>query len=521
MDLLSILPELSTKQYTHILPSLERKHISTVDLITLDTLEIAKRAHVPPADVRRLCADVIEALHRDLGFERQQPQTKAQDKEGTSSNTQNDTPLIPGPSTKLDLSHWSTISTLDPALDALLGGGIPTGYLTEVTGESGSGKTQFLLNLLLTAQLPPPRGLGKRSIYISTEAPLSTTRLSQLLETHPYLSTLPPDAAPSLENILSINAIDLETQDHILNYQLPVAVSRYNVGLVVIDSIAANYRAEHESNSVFGLSTRSRELARLGQMLRNLAAKEDIAVVVANQVSDRFDSLDGQARFRSSQTLTTAMRERESGARSPLPRSRVDGGNTETIPSSSPAPSSPYVEDESFDGAYIIGHPVRNETLSLAHQQRFFTGWGDAPELEFAESQKTPALGFVWSTQIACRIALKKEDEFQLVLDPAATPSSQTRPRFEGTTLQDDLKTSQETNSADPKSTAEQEDQSGQSTTTRVESLTSTPSRVAEKITKRRMKLVFAPWTVGMADNASDEIEFEIWKGGIRSIQKQ
>lgn len=135
MDLLSVLPGLSTKQYTHILPSLERKHISTVDLITLDTLEIAKRAHVPPADVRRLCADVLEALHSDLGFERQQPKIKAQDEEEASSSTLDELRLIPGPSTKLDLSRWSTISTLDPALDALLDGGIPTGYLTEVTGE--------------------------------------------------------------------------------------------------------------------------------------------------------------------------------------------------------------------------------------------------------------------------------------------------------------------------------------------------------------------------------------------------
>ncbi|KAL1988914.1 hypothetical protein VTN96DRAFT_6903 [Rasamsonia emersonii] len=521
MDLLSILPRLSTKQYTHILPSLERKHISTVDLITLDTLEIAKRAHVPPADVRRLCADVLEALHRDLGFEREQPKTKVQDEEETSPSTLDEPRLIPGPSTKLDLSHWSTISTLDPALDALLDGGIPTGYLTEVTGESGSGKTQFLLNLLLTAQLPRPRGLGKRAIYISTEAPLSTTRLSQLLETHPYLSTLPPDTAPSLANILSINAIDLETQDHILNYQLPVAISRYDVGLVVIDSIAANYRAEHESHNVSGISTRSGELARLGQMLRNLAVKEDIAVVVANQVSDRFDSFDDQPRLRSSQTLTPAMRERESGARSPLPRNRVEGWNAETTPSSSPGPSSPYVEDESFDGAYIVGHPVRNETLSLAHQQRFFTGWGDAPELEFSESQKTPALGFVWSNQIACRISLKKEDEIQplpVPVDtvPAATPSSQTRPP-EATPVPDDSKTaSQETDSTDVKPTASQGDERGLSA--RVP--TSTPSLVADKITKRRLKLVFAPWTAGRADNASDEVEFEIWKGGIRSIKQ-
>ena len=72
MDLLSVLPGFATKPYAHILPPLERSKLTTVDLISLDTLEIAKRAHVPPADVRRLSARIIEALHADLGFEKNQ-----------------------------------------------------------------------------------------------------------------------------------------------------------------------------------------------------------------------------------------------------------------------------------------------------------------------------------------------------------------------------------------------------------------------------------------------------------------
>ena len=114
-----------------------------------------------------------------------------------------------------------------------------------------------------------------------------------MLECHPQLSTLHADQTPSLANILAINAMDLETQDHILNYQLPVALANYNVSLVVIDSITSNYRAELASNNILAISTRSSELAKLGQMLRNLAAKENIAVVLANQVSDRFEPVDG------------------------------------------------------------------------------------------------------------------------------------------------------------------------------------------------------------------------------------
>lgn len=128
MDLLSTLPSFPTKRYAHILPSLERNNISTADLITLDTLEIAKRAHVPPADVRRLAAQIVDALHRDVGF-----QTEKDEDAGTEDSFNEK--LVPGPLNRVVLSRWNTISTLDPTMDALLDGGIPTGYVTEVTGE--------------------------------------------------------------------------------------------------------------------------------------------------------------------------------------------------------------------------------------------------------------------------------------------------------------------------------------------------------------------------------------------------
>jgi len=48
--------------------------------------------------------------------------------------------------------------------------------------------------------------------------------------------------------------------------------------------------------------------------------------------------------------------------------------------------------------------------MSLDHQQRWFTGWGDDqhPSHLTVQSMKTPSLGLIWTTQIACRIALIK-----------------------------------------------------------------------------------------------------------------
>ena len=62
-------------------------------------------------------------------------------------------------------------------------------------------------------------------------------------------------------------------------------VTQNDLTSLVIDSITSNYRVEHASNNMLALSARSSELAKLGQLLRNLAVKHDIAVVLANQVS--------------------------------------------------------------------------------------------------------------------------------------------------------------------------------------------------------------------------------------------
>ncbi|KAL2865356.1 putative DNA repair protein (Rad57) [Aspergillus lucknowensis] len=552
MDLLSILPDFSVKSYAHILPPLERSQINTVDLITLDTLEIAKRAHVPPADVRRLADHVIKALHRDVGFE----ETPRPEQSEPDSSLDLDVPLSPGPRTQLDLSKWCAISTLDPTLDALLNGGIATGYVTEITGESGSGKTQFLLGLLLAVQLPPHRGAGKSAIYISTEAPLATNRLSQLIESHPYLSGLSREHAPSLERVLSINAMDLETQDHILNYQLPVAIKRYNVGLVVIDSITSNYRAEHTSHDLSGLSTRSGELAKLGQMLRNLAASEDIAIAVANQVSDRFEA-DAQLPFprvsgpgdrspmsspATQQALNTLDCE---GAASPLPRMRPSeqgnielNQNTLTVPQSTPnIPSSsplPTQDDPQPlpDGSYLVGNPARNDILSLQHQQRFFTGWGDSSQAVVPNAHygfrpptlKTPTLGLVWSTQIACRIALKKYDRSTsfgpLAEDNLARPNLGQVPRKK---QNDD--TGERAGEIAETSSAPLVDGESQSLLAEPppepKSVLPTQPQLVERPIQRTMKLVFAPWAgrpEGGRAGDRDEVEFEIWKGGLRAV---
>jgi DNA repair protein RAD57 len=250
---------------------------------------------------------------------------------------------------------------------------------------SGAGKTQLLLTLLLAAQLPPPHGLAKSAVYISTEAVLATNRLAQLLSSHPALASLPPEDKPSLSRVLSIQTPDLESQEHILRYQLPVAIKQHGVGLVILDSVAANYRAEFEKKGAGGgaasMAKRGTQLVQLGALLRELARTEGIAVVVANQVADRFTRAPSAASSNAVSRTTSA---------------NSQGNGREHTPQ----PSMPSQPD--------VGLLLSPDPLALDHQQKWFTGWGDN-QYEPEHAQKTPSLGLVWTNQLACRIALLKK----------------------------------------------------------------------------------------------------------------
>lgn len=287
-------------------------------------------------------------------------------------------------------------------------------------------------------QLPAPHGLASNALYISTEGALPTRRLSQLLETHPLLSR---DSRPSLDGIISIVTPDIESQDHILWFQVPVAIRRHGIRLIIIDSIAANYRAEFErpgakaamvQNSGANMAQRSTELVKLGQFLRDIAREQNIAIVVANQVADRFagDRTSGP-QFRKAQA---------------------------PIPVSSSLDALGLTQD--IDG-YI---PSVEDPMSLDHQQRWFTGWGD--DSFHVNNLKTPSLGLVWTSQIACRIALIK------------------RPVY------------------GPGYAADEENERGEPVL---------------RMWRRWMKLVFAPHARPSGPGVKDGMEFEIRADGVRT----
>lgn len=232
-------------------------------------------------------------------------------------------------------------------------------------------------------------GLGKSALYISTEAPLQTSRLAQILEHHPKLSALPEDDRPSLSRIQSTHIHDVEAQEHILRYQVPVAIQKQNIGLVVVDSIAANYRAEFDRTKARkgaeSFAKRSHQLTQLGALLNDIAQRFGVAVVVANQVADRFTSHDQPPPSQAFLFTQTTQRSR--------PHSPQQMPASLNAPMSTNAPST--------------APPIlsTDDPLALDHQQRFFTGWGDDPS---TTNLKTPSLGLTWTNQLGARIALLK-----------------------------------------------------------------------------------------------------------------
>ncbi|EXJ61102.1 hypothetical protein A1O7_05255 [Cladophialophora yegresii CBS 114405] len=361
MDLLDVLPDFDLKPHTHLLHSLDKNNVTVSQLVALAPTEIARICPLPPRDVDRLVKDVVKALQQDMlrGVKRKRKNTA-----DTLGELRNE-----AKATKIH--EQTAVSTLDLNLDGALNGGIRPGHITELVGESRTGKTTFALGLLLSVQLAPPVGLGKSGIFITSEGPLNTKRLNQMLASY---ADLLPEQRPSLDQIHTITVTDLEAQEHILRYQLPVAVPRYNVGLVVLDSVTANFRAEYGTRTAAQLAERAAELTNLGNTLRQIAVEHDVAVVVTNQVSDRFD--DSKHLFRSSPATA----------------------------------SSPATPSENLPPAVA---ERRQMTQSLDHQQRFFTGWGDDKGTTQHEQMKTPALGLAWANQISARIVLKMESERQ------------------------------------------------------------------------------------------------------------
>ncbi|RIA91256.1 Rad51-domain-containing protein [Glomus cerebriforme] len=194
----------------------------------------------------------------------------------------------------LNSGEQCMLTTGDAVIDKILGGGIMSRGITEIVGESAAGKTQLCLQLCLTVQLPTELGgLEGGAVYICTEGNIQMLikRTKQMIcmikQRYDHLKD-----TDLLDKIKYITVSNLDTQYQVLHLQLPILLSRNKIRLVIIDSIAANFRAAYNSSDASILLQRSKELCKLGTKLKEISDQFQLPVICVNQVSDLFSKND-------------------------------------------------------------------------------------------------------------------------------------------------------------------------------------------------------------------------------------
>ncbi|XP_077409739.1 DNA repair protein XRCC3-like isoform X2 [Vanacampus margaritifer] len=183
-----------------------------------------------------------------------------------------------------------TLSLGCPVLDGLLRGGLPVGAVTELSGESGVGKTQLALQLCLSVQYPVCHGgLDSGAVFVCTEDVFPSKRLQQLIREQSRLrADVPPHVTSDLcfgDRIYVEHAADLTSLQSCLRRRVRLLLARRLVRFVAIDSVASLFRSE------FGLADwleRTKQLLSLSSTLHHLCQQFNSAVLCVNQVTDIF-----------------------------------------------------------------------------------------------------------------------------------------------------------------------------------------------------------------------------------------
>ena len=169
------------------------------------------------------------------------------------------------------------ISTGSFDLNKWMGGGYEKGVITMIAGPPASGKTNFVF--LAACSLAKRNG---KIIFIDTEGGFSTERIKQIVG---------EDCNKILDNILILNPTNFgEQKKSFIN--LLNRVKKENVGLIIVDGMAMLYRLElgdalqeKDDNKVKEVN---REVAKQMRILAEISRKQDIPIIITNQVYNEF-----------------------------------------------------------------------------------------------------------------------------------------------------------------------------------------------------------------------------------------
>ncbi|HEY7573332.1 MAG TPA: DNA repair and recombination protein RadA [Nitrososphaeraceae archaeon] len=160
------------------------------------------------------------------------------------------------------------LSTGSENLDDLLSGGLETGGITQIYGESNSGKSH-LCHLICTV-LPVPY----QAIYVDTEGKFRIEKIEAMAKDRGL------DWLATLANITVRQPVNCKQQETTIDEVYSIISSNPRIKLVVVDSMMFHYRAEYPGRS--NLSERSHRLNIYMHKLHSLAQIRNIAVVITN-----------------------------------------------------------------------------------------------------------------------------------------------------------------------------------------------------------------------------------------------
>jgi len=163
------------------------------------------------------------------------------------------------------------LSTGSEPIDSLLGGGIEKGIITNVFGESGSGKTNLCVQV--AAQVAEN---GGKVVYIDTEKGFSPERFTQIASDE------------SLDNMLVMEPVEFQEQMDRIN-ALSKVVEDKSPELVVVDSLVSLYRLKATGDQIQEVN---QKLSQQMSELSKIARQQDIPILVTNQVYTSFDEDD-------------------------------------------------------------------------------------------------------------------------------------------------------------------------------------------------------------------------------------
>lgn len=205
-----------------------------------------------------------------------------------------------------------------PTLDSeLLRGGLRTQMITEIFGESSSGKTQIITQLLIQCCLPIEMGgLNGSAMLMFTEGSFAMNRLRQMIteklkywksDSH-SMQLLKHyglhDETSFLDHIFIRDIKTLTEFEMVMAKGVPETIDMCNktqrnendsgmvdgsrpIRLIVIDSIASLFRGEFE-NTTHAMVERSSKFVLISEQLKHLSTKHNICIVVTNQATDKF-----------------------------------------------------------------------------------------------------------------------------------------------------------------------------------------------------------------------------------------